>query len=121
MATNVYSYARCSTCVKALRWLGENGHEVRVKPIVESPPSAATLKKAWKRSGLPIKRFFNTSGASYRDGGFSAKLPAMSETEALAALASDGKLIKRPLVIADDFVLVGFREDEYAAAFGVGS
>lgn len=121
MATDVYSYERCSTCKKALRWLREGEHEVQVLPIVESPPSAAALKKAWKRSGLPIKRFFNTSGASYRDGGFSAKLPAMSDEDALAALAADGKLIKRPLVIADDFVLVGFREDEYAAAFGAGS
>lgn len=121
MAIDVYSYDRCSTCSKALRWLREGSHEVKVLPIVDAPPSAAALKKAWKRSGLPIKRFFNTSGASYRDGGFSAKLPQMSDGDALAALAADGKLIKRPLVIADDFVLVGFREDEYAAAFGGGS
>lgn len=118
MSTRVYSYARCSTCKKALRWLEARDTTVDVVPIVDSPPSAKELKALWKRSGLPIKRFFNTSGMSYREGGFSKKLPSMSDDEKIAALAADGKLIKRPLVVTEDAVLVGFKEPEYEAVWG---
>ena len=114
----VYEYANCGTCKKALKWLDAHGIEYATVPIVDKPPSKAALKKLWKRSGLPIKRFFNTSGKSYREGGFGKKLATMSDDDALAALAADGKLIKRPLVDGGQFVLVGFKEAEYREAFG---
>lgn len=118
MTPKVYVYDRCSTCRKALRWLDAHDVAYEKVPIVDRPPSAATLERLWKRSGLPLKRFFNTSGQSYRAGGFRDRLPTMSDAEALAALAADGKLIKRPLVDGGDFVLVGFDEAAYAEAFG---
>ncbi len=114
----VYHYPACSTCVKALAWL--TAHDVaheRVH-IVDSPPSVAVLRRALKRSGLPLAKLFNVSGVSYREGDFKSRLPGMSEAEALAALAADGKLIKRPLLLGEDFALVGFREADYAARFG---
>lgn len=118
VTTQIYSYAACSTCKKALRWLQENDVEVEVLPIVERPPSKTALKKLWKRSELPLKKFFNTSGKSYREGGFSERLKTMTDDEALAALAADGKLIKRPLLVDDAGVLVGFREDAYSNLLG---
>lgn len=121
MTTRIYSYAACSSCKKALRWLQENDVEVEPVPIVERPPSKTALKKFWKRSGLPLKKFFNTSGKSYREGGFGERLKTMSEDEALAALAADGKLIKRPLLVHDDGVLVGFRADDYASLLGASA
>ena len=111
----VFHYPKCSTCKKAIRWLEARGIEVRLVDIVEKPPSASKLKLALKQSGQPVAKFFNTSGQSYRSGGFKARLAGMSEADALAALASDGKLIKRPLIFGDGFVLVGFRETDYAA------
>ncbi len=117
MTPTVYVYERCGTCRKALKWLDAHGIAYEAIPIVDRPPSAATLKALWERSGLPLKRFFNTAGQSYRAGGFSKKLPTMSAAKALAALAADGKLIKRPLVDGGDFVLVGFDEEAYAEAF----
>ena len=114
----IYEYANCSTCKKALKWLDARGIEYTSVPIVDKPPSKTALKKLWKTSGLPIKRFFNTSGKSYREGGFGTKLASMSDDQALAALAADGKLIKRPLVDGEGFVLVGFKEAEYREAFG---
>jgi arsenate reductase len=83
------------------------------------PPSKAALKKARKLAGVPLSKLFNTSGQSYRNGGFKDKLKTMSDEQAFASLASDGKLIKRPLVIGDGFVLVGFREDEWRQALGL--
>ncbi|HJL06071.1 MAG TPA: Spx/MgsR family RNA polymerase-binding regulatory protein [Polyangiaceae bacterium LLY-WYZ-15_(1-7)] len=118
MTIRVYLYDRCGTCKKATKWLDAKGVAYEAVPIVDRPPSKTALKKLWKRSGLPIKRFFNTSGKSYREGGFSQKLPEMSDDEALAALAADGKLIKRPLVDAGDATLVGFREKEWEEALG---
>ena len=119
MAIQVYQYAKCSTCRKALGWL--DGREIAYEaiPIVEAPPSKTALRKLWKRSGLPLQKLFNTSGQSYRQGGFKEKRSAMSDDELLAALAADGKLIKRPiLVVGDDGpVLVGFKEADYEAAF----
>jgi len=117
MTVTVYQYPKCSTCRKALKWLDARGVDYHSVDIVESPPSKTALKRHWKTSALPIKRFFNTSGQSYRGGGFKDTLPTMSDTAAIEALAADGKLIKRPLLVADDFVLVGFREEEYATRF----
>jgi arsenate reductase len=113
----VWQYPKCSTCRKALKWLHERGVESETPDITKTPPSASKLRELLKRSGLPVARFFNTSGESYRAGGFKDKLKTMSETDALAALAADGKLIKRPLIDTGTAVLVGFDEDAYQAAF----
>ena len=114
----VYQYPKCGTCRKALKFLEAAGVEFKMKDIVESPPSKAAIKKAYKLSGLPINKLFNTSGQSYRNGGFKEKLKTMSHDQALSALAADGKLIKRPLVLGDGFALIGFREDEWREALG---
>lgn len=113
----IFSYAKCGTCRKALRWLDDHGVAYKLVDIVEAPPSLAKLKKAQKLSGLPVAKLFNTSGQSYREGNFKAKLAKMKDAEALAALAADGKLIKRPVVLGDGFALVGFSEAEYAQRF----
>ena len=113
----VYQYPKCSTCRKALAYLDAKGVKYESLDIVAQPPSRAELSAAWKQSGLPVKRFFNTSGQSYRDGNFGRRLPEMSEKEALDALAADGKLIKRPLVLGKGFVLVGFDAEQYQARF----
>jgi arsenate reductase (glutaredoxin) len=117
MKPKVYQYAKCSTCRKALAFLEAQGVAYDSVDIVTRPPPKKTLKEALSLSGLPIKKLFNTSGQSYRDGNFGERLKSMSEAEALEALAADGKLIKRPLVIGDDFVLVGFDEDDYRRRF----
>ena len=110
MSLTVYSYPKCSTCRKALAWLAQHEIEHRVVHIVDAPPSPKQLADVLKKSKLPLKSLFNTSGESYREGGFKDRLPKLKEAEALAALAADGKLIKRPLVVSDDSVLVGFDE-----------
>ena len=115
----VYQYPKCGTCRKALKFLDAEGVDYRAEDIVTNPPSKALLKKALEQSGLPVRKFFNTSGQSYRQGGFKEKLATMTDAQALAALAADGKLIKRPLVVDDDLVLVGFREDEWRDALGL--
>ena len=109
----VYCYSRCTTCKKALNWLNENDVEYELTDIKEDHPDEKTLRKYYAMSGLPLKRFFNTSGIPYRELGLSAKLPEMSEDEQLALLATDGMLVKRPLVVGDGFVLTGFREEEW--------
>jgi arsenate reductase len=114
----VYHYPNCSTCKKALKWLDAHGVEQERIDIVASPPSESTLRRIWKASGLPIAKLFNTSGQSYRQGGFKEKLPAMTEAEALAALAADGKLIKRPLVDGGTFAIVGFDEARFTRELG---
>jgi arsenate reductase len=116
MSIVVYQYPNCSTCKKALRFLDEAGVDFKSKDIVASPPSKAFLAKALRLSGLPFKKLFNTAGKSYREGGFKDKLPTMSDDQALTALAKDGKLIRRPLVLGDGFALVGFRENEWREA-----
>jgi arsenate reductase len=113
----VWQYPKCSTCRKALQWLRAHGVKAETPDITATPPSASKLGELWKRSGLPLARFFNTSGESYRAGGFKERLKSMSESQALAALAADGKLIKRPLVDTGTAVLVGFDPDAYAAKF----
>ena len=109
----VYCYSRCTTCKKALKWLDEKGIEHEVIDIKTDHPDEAALRKYYAMSGLPLKRFFNTSGIPYRELGLSKKLPDMSEDEQLALLATDGMLVKRPLVVGEDFVLTGFKEKEW--------
>ena len=109
----VYCYSRCTTCKKALKWLVEKGIEHEVIDIKTDYPDEAALRKYYAMSGLPLKRFFNTSGLPYRELGLSKKLPDMSEDEQLALLATDGMLVKRPLVVGEDFVLTGFKEKEW--------
>jgi arsenate reductase len=117
MAWKVYQYSSCSTCRKALKWLDARGAAYEAVDIVGTPPKKAELRSALK-AGVPLKKLFNTSGQSYRDGNWSAKLPDLSESDALDALSQDGKLIKRPfLVSTDGKVLVGFDEAAYAGAF----
>ena len=117
MALKVYQYAKCSTCRKAVKWLEAHRVKHALVPIVEQPPTAAELKRALK-AGVALRGLFNTSGESYRNGNFKTRLPGMSEAEALAALAADGKLIQRPFAIAGDTVLVGFDEAAWARALG---
>ncbi|MFO7565292.1 MAG: arsenate reductase family protein [Enhygromyxa sp.] len=114
----IFHYPKCSTCRKALKWLDEQGIAHTRVDIVEHPPSVAKLKKAMKLSGVELRKLFNTSGQSYRGGGWKDKLQSISEAEALAALAADGKLIKRPLVLGRELALVGFKPDEWAARLG---
>jgi arsenate reductase len=112
----VYHYPKCSTCRNALRWL--DAHEIQHQrvDIVQAPPSAAQLGRALERSGVPLARLFNSSGQSYREGNYKERLKTMPRAEALAALAADGKLIKRPLVVSPELVLIGFDEEEYGSA-----
>ncbi len=109
----VYCYNRCSTCKKALKWLDEKGISYELTDIKTDHPDEETLRKYYALSGLPLKRFFNTSGIPYRELGLSKKLPEMSEDEQFALLATDGMLVKRPLLVGDDFVLTGFKEEEW--------
>ena len=109
----VYCYSRCTTCKKALKWLDEHGIDYTVIDIKSDHPDEETLSKYYAQSGLPLKRFFNTSGIPYREMELSKKLPDMSENEQFALLASDGMLVKRPLLVGDDFVLTGFKEQEW--------
>ena len=109
----VLEYPRCSTCKKALQWLRDNGVAFEDRHIVEQNPTQQELTEWYHNSGLPLKRFFNTSGNLYKEQGLKDKLPGMSEEEQLALLATNGMLVKRPLVVGDDFVLVGFKEAEW--------
>ena len=107
-------YPKCTTCQKARRYLDDAGAAYEFRDIKLDRPTEAELR-AWHRlSGLPLKRFFNTSGLQYKSLGLKDRLPSMSEDEQFALLASDGMLVKRPLLICDDKVLVGFKESEYA-------
>ena len=109
----VYCYSKCSTCKKVLAWLDENDVSYELLDIKTNHPGLAELAAAYEKSGLPLKRFFNTSGNLYKEMALKDKLPEMSEEEQLALLATDGMLVKRPLVIGDDFVLTGFKEAEW--------
>ena len=106
-------YPKCTTCQKAQKWLDAKGVAYEVRNIKEQNPTVDELRAWHKRSGLPLKRFFNTSGLQYKALGLKDKLPTMTEDEQLALLATDGMLVKRPLLVADDLVLVGFREKEW--------
>lgn len=106
-------YAKCSTCKRAKNWLDERGIAYTDRPIKEENPTVLELREWHKKSGLPLKRFFNTSEMLYREMALKDKLPTMSEEEQLELLASDGMLVKRPLLITESHVLVGFREKEW--------
>lgn len=114
----VLVYQKCSTCQKALKWLKEHKVSFEERPIVEEHPTKEELREWYQKSGLPLKRFFNTSGMLYKSMNLKDKLPEMSEEEQLNLLATDGMLVKRPLVIGDDFVLTGFREAEWKERMG---
>ena len=106
-------YDRCSTCKKAEKWLIAHDIAYTKRPIKEDNPTVEELKDFKERSGLPLKRFFNTSGQLYRSQNIKDKLKDMSEEEQYALLATDGMLVKRPIVVGEDFVLVGFKEKEW--------
>ena len=111
-------YPKCSTCQKAKAWLDERGISYELRDIKTDNPTAEELTLWYRKSGLPLKKFFNTSGLSYKALGLKEKLPHMTEEEQLALLAGDGMLIKRPLLVGDDFVLTGFRQAEWEARLG---
>ena len=109
----VLVYRKCSTCQKALKWLEEHKIFFEERAIVDENPTYEELKEWYGRSGLPLKKFFNTSGLVYKEQNLKERLPDMSEEEQLALLATNGMLVKRPLVIGEDFVLIGFKEAEW--------
>ncbi len=109
-------YDRCGTCKKAEAWLNANGVPYVKRPIKEENPGAGELRAWQAASGLPLRRFFNTSGLLYKQLQLKEKLPSMTEEEMLALLAGDGMLVKRPILVTDRAVLVGFREAEWEAA-----
>ncbi len=112
----VLSYAGCLTCKKALKWLGDRDVELDVRPIVESPPTADELAAWIPKSGRPVRKWLNTSGQSYRAID-KERASAAKDEEIVRWLTQDGKLVKRPVIVAGDRVLVGFDEDAYAEAF----
>ena len=107
-------YDRCTTCQKARRWLDEKKAAYTLRPIKEENPTKEEILRWQALSGLPMRRFFNTSGLKYKELGLKEKLPGMTDDEMAELLATDGMLVKRPLLVAEDFVLVGFREEEWA-------
>lgn len=107
-------YPKCSTCKKAMNWLEENNIAFELRNIKENNPSIDEIKEWHNKSNLPLKKFFNTSGLLYKSLELKNKLPEMHEDEQLALLASDGMLVKRPILVKDDTVLVGFKESEWA-------
>lgn len=107
-------YEKCGTCRKAKAWLEAKGVAYDLRPIKENNPTADELRGWIAASGLPVRKFFNTSGLLYKSMDLKNRLPEMSEEEMLELLASDGMLVKRPILVGEDFVLVGFREDEWA-------
>lgn len=111
-------YPKCSTCQKAKKWLDANHISYIDRHIVENNPTYEELKQWYERSGLPIKKFFNTSGMLYKKLQLKDKLPGMSEEEQLKLLASNGMLVKRPLIVKDEMVLTGFKEAEWSEKLG---
>lgn len=109
-------YPKCTTCQKAKKWLDENNIDYTTRNIKEENPSFEELSKWYKQSSLPIKRFFNTSGLLYKSMGLKDKLPNMTEEEMIKLLSDDGMLVKRPLLISDKFILVGFKVNEWEEA-----
>ena len=106
-------YPKCSTCRKAKNWLDEHNIEYESRHIVEDNPTAEEIEKWYNKSGLPLKRFFNTSGMVYREKKLKDKIPDMTEQEQFDILATDGMLVKRPILVGEGFVLVGFKQDEW--------
>lgn len=111
-------YPKCSTCQRAKKWLDAQGKAAEVRDIEAQPPTAEELSAWQEKSGLPLKKFFNTSGQSYRTLGLKDRLDTMDRAEQLALLAGDGMLVKRPILVDGDRVLVGFKEADWAAALG---
>lgn len=111
-------YPKCSTCMKAKKWLDEKGIEYLMRDIKMENPNAAELKEWWERSGLPLKKFFNTSGNLYKSMKLKDRLPQMTEEEQIHLLAQDGMLVKRPVLVTDTAVLTGFREKEWEELLG---
>ena len=107
------AYPKCTTCQKAQKWLESRGADFALRHIKEDNPTAEELRLWREKSGLPLKRFFNTSGLQYKALGLKDRLPGMSEEEQLNLLASDGMLVKRPILVGEDFVLVGFKEPDW--------
>ncbi len=110
-------YPPCSTCRKAKKWLDEHGVTYEDRHIVQNPPTEEELTEWIRRSGLPLKKFFNTSGMKYKELGLKDRLPSMEEKEQIALLASDGMLVKRPLAVTEEQVLAGFKEADWEKAF----
>lgn len=110
------AYPTCSTCMKAKQWLDAHGIRYSLRHIKECPPTAEELKLWYSKSGLPLKKFFNTSGLVYKSKNLKDRLPSMSDEEQIALLASDGMLVKRPIIVCDNYVLVGFREADWEKA-----
>ena len=106
-------YPKCTTCQKAKKWLDENGVEYHLRDIKQDNPTLEELKLWYGKSGLPLKKFFNTSGLLYKSMELKNKLPTMTDEEMLSLLASEGMLVKRPLLIGEDYVLVGFKEAQW--------
>lgn len=104
-------YPKCTTCQKAKKWLDDNKIPYEYRDIKEQNPTFVELKQWYKNSGLPLKKFFNTSGLLYKELGLKEKLPSMSEEEQLELLATDGMLVKRPIIVSNEIVLVGFKQD----------
>ncbi len=111
--TSFICYPKCSTCKKAQKWLDEHNIEYDFRDIKTDNPTVEEINTFKEKSSLPLKKFFNTSGMLYRELGLKHKLPGMSEKEMIELLASDGMLVKRPILVTEDSVIVGFREDEY--------
>ncbi|MDD6729454.1 MAG: arsenate reductase family protein [Eggerthellaceae bacterium] len=109
-------YPKCSTCRKAKKWLDDQGVPYEERDIVANRPTEGDLRAWQAKSGLPLKRFFNTSGMLYRERGLAKKLPAMTEDDQFALLATDGMLVKRPILVTGDTAIPGFREDAWADA-----
>ena len=118
MSVLFLEYPKCSTRQKAKKWLDERGISYEDRHIVEQNPTAEEIKAWREKSGLPLTRFFNTSGLKYKELGLKDRLPQMSEEEQYALLSTDGMLVKRPIVVGDDFVLVGFRPAEWEQHLG---
>ena len=114
MSVLFLEYPKCTTCKKAKAWLETNAVAFTDRHIVEQNPTAEELKAWWKKSGLPLKKFFNTSGLLYKELKLKDKLSEMSEEEQIELLSTNGMLVKRPLIIGEDFVLVGFKEPDWA-------
>ena len=109
----VLVYHKCSTCQKALKWLDKHKIFFEERPIIEENPTYEELKEWYGKSGMPLKKFFNTSGMLYKQMNLKDKLPEMTEDEQLRLLATDGMLVKRPLLVGENFVLTGFKADEW--------
>ena len=111
-------YPKCSTCQKAQKWLDEHGTDYTLRDIKTQPPTEDELRAWMEKGGLPLKKLWNTSGMGYRALNLKERLPGMSEDEQLRLLATDGMLVKRPILVGDDFVLTGFKEAEWSTRLG---